>query len=192
MKIYIYSDFQKNPTISKLLVRCAEEKGFHVLTNEEVIDPKKHEPQGWYAQHEAFHQLKGLVLEITEISPQITYLLAQAMFMKKPVLCLYERTRPPREFLMLIRKKKCPDFIKITAYTPSRVGEILDPFLVSLSTETLQTAASIKFTLRISPKIEQYLQWKAKNQGMTKANYLRHVLLTLQQDDEEYQHWLGE
>jgi len=192
MRIYICSDFKKNPATSKLLVRLVSEKGFQVLTNEEVIDPKKHEPKGWYAQHEAFHMLRGLILEITEITPQITYLLAQAMFMKKPLLCLYEKSKPPREFLMLIRKKHCPDFIIMKSYTLQKIEATLNPFLASLSSEVMQTVANIKFTLRISPKIEQYLQWKAKQEGMTKANYLRNLLLALQQEDREYRQWLGE
>lgn len=46
---------------------------------------------------------------------------------------------------------------------------------------------SIKFTLRITPRIEKYLSWKIKNTEKTKADYLRGEIEKIMEEDDEFQ-----
>ena len=51
---------------------------------------------------------------------------------------------------------------------------------------------SIKFTLRLTPKVDRYLNWKAKRLKKTKADLLREWMGHLLSDDSEYLKFLNE
>lgn len=46
---------------------------------------------------------------------------------------------------------------------------------------------NIKFTLRITPRIEKYLSWKIQNTDRTKADYLREEVERLIDEDDEFE-----
>ena len=50
---------------------------------------------------------------------------------------------------------------------------------------------TIKFTWRITPRNDRYLQWRTINTGQTKADWLRKYMVeTLINEDEEYKKFL--
>ncbi|PJA92547.1 MAG: hypothetical protein CO133_02625 [Candidatus Komeilibacteria bacterium CG_4_9_14_3_um_filter_37_5] len=70
----------------------------------------------------------------------------------------------------------------------SRLAEFIDLLENGRGDWELPT---IKFTWRISPRIERYLRWKTVNTKKTKADWLREYLLKeIIDKDEEYKGFL--
>lgn len=190
MKIYLHID-KKNSKMGHLIRNSIIEEGFQIIKNDEAQDPRTHEPKPWNAQYELFQSLRGFVLEMTYPNPQTTYLLAQAILQKIPVLGIYQKNNEPREFLSLLKQKKIPNFVCIKSYSRSTISHVLSQFLSILKSDSDKNQSNIKFTLRISPRIEQYLQWIARKQNSTKADYLREIVEDYMKQDNDFQNWIG-
>lgn len=138
-------------------------------------------------------RVHGLILEITEPTPELHYLLAQAVILNKPTLCLYRKNKPPRDILSHLHKQNIPSRIVTKNYTVSTLEVVVQSFLQSIDTKiTLTETPTIKFTLRLTPTIEQYLEWLAKQQpaNANKAEYIRALLKRAALQDSEYQKFL--
>jgi len=49
---------------------------------------------------------------------------------------------------------------------------------------------TIKFTLRVTTRIERYLHWKTNNTKITKADFLRELIENLIDKDQDYQRFV--
>ncbi|OGY85337.1 MAG: hypothetical protein A3F54_02910 [Candidatus Kerfeldbacteria bacterium RIFCSPHIGHO2_12_FULL_48_17] len=189
MKVFLQTHREKYKEETKLLRGLIAEAGFEIMVPQ-VVDPRQHKPTGWYLQHRAYQGFQAFIIEMTEPTPEVTYLLAQAMMHHKPTLCLYQKGQIPREFLQLIGKKKTPDFIEFKAYNRATVGGLLEDFLHTLKSASDDPSVNIKFTLRMSQKTDQYLQWRAKQVGQSKADYLRDTLSEQMEADMDFRSWM--
>lgn len=138
-------------------------------------------------------RVHGLILEITEPTPELHYLLAQAVILNKPTLCLYRKNRPPRDILNHLHKRNIPPSLITKNYTVATMDLVIQNFLHSMDVKiTLTETPTIKFTLRLTPTIEQYLEWLAKQHPAqaNKAEYIRALLKRAALQDVEYQKYL--
>lgn len=135
----------------------------------------------------ALERVDGIILEITEPTPDIQFVLAQAIILQKPTLCLYEKNREPREMLTHLAKKTVPKFIKPKAYTTNSLESAVGVFLATLTPRSgIHETPSIKFTLRLTPSLEKYLEWLAKERDANKAEYIRKLIARELEQDEKY------
>lgn len=132
-------------------------------------------------------QFDCFILEITNPDQQISYFLAQAILMKKPVLCLYQKNNPPRSLLMFLKQKHIPKFIQIKGYLENTLANILANFLGSISDNVgdLETP-TIRFTLRLTPHLDKYLSFAVRGKKITKADYLREMIKKQMDSDQEF------
>ncbi|MBU0670654.1 hypothetical protein KKF29_00685 [Patescibacteria group bacterium] len=137
-------------------------------------------------------QVDGLVLEITEADPQINYFLAQAILQRKPTLCLYQKNKVPRQLLVYLNQKNIPKEIVTKAYTEKNLEKIIINFLKPLGIhEEEREVPSIKFTLRLTDKIEKYLNFKAKEEKINKADYIRNLIQKEIREDKKFRNYLN-
>lgn len=132
-------------------------------------------------------KMDALVIEGSEPDADLGYLLAYAMSMRRPTLYLYDKDVSNRGVLKYLGDRQVPSFIQVRSYSGDQVVAYVDQFLTSLVGEQADNEPTVKFTLRVTPAMERYLQWKAKKMGVTKADYLREQIETqLIAQDEEY------
>lgn len=132
-------------------------------------------------------RVDAMVLEISQINPQVNYLLAQAILLQKNTLCVYKKASPPRAFLMYLHKKNVPRCIQFKAYSDKSLQSLLHNFLKRLKPSiALEEVPYIKFTLRVTDSIEKYLNWKSRKQKKNKADLIRDDIEKQIEDDEEY------
>ena len=87
--------------------------------------------------------------------------------------------------------RQVPAFIQVRSYGGDQAAKIVDEFLTGIMGEEADNEPTVKFTLRITPSMERYLQWKAKQMKMTKADFLREQIDTqVVQRDEAYKKFL--
>lgn len=130
------------------------------------------------------------IIEGSEQDAEVGYLLAYAVAQKKPALLLVARGASARNPLATFGRQ-IPKNLRLVFYDARSAEKILLSFLGALGQLAYQEVPSIKFTLRITPKIEQYLHWKTHNTETTKADFLRKVILDdIIAQDEAFQRFL--
>lgn len=116
--------------------------------------------------------MDAFIIEGTQNDPEIGFLLAHALTMKKPTLYLYRRGTVPMIFSRL-SEKELPSFVTVSAYHDEAIPKTISTFLESIEGLAVKQTPRIKFTLRITRAIEEYLHFKTHNTKLTKADYLR-------------------
>lgn len=132
-------------------------------------------------------KMDAFVIEATSPDPEVGYLLAYAMSQKKPVLYMVlQGTKMGKQI------QRLPDNVRLKEYEPELIREVLGEFIRSIEKVWSDAAPNIKFTLRITPQIERYLQWKSKRKKLSKADFLRdRISEDIIAKDEEYKKYLN-
>lgn len=109
--------------------------------------------------------------------PQQPYIVALSLAQQKPVIFLYEKGSPiPQTIRLLQEDKKLSALIHVRHTQPSSLSKDVSDLLGNIEKGPLKEIPSIKFTLRITPTIERYLQWKSQESGLSKADVLREFI----------------
>lgn len=133
-------------------------------------------------------QMDAFLIEGTLSDPEIGFLLAHAIALKKPVLYLYQRGTVPQVFSRL-SQRELPTFIKVYAYTPDNIAAAVRTFLSSIEGFHFREVPRLKFTLRITSTIEAYLHFKTHNTKDSKADYLRQRIEDMMAADQAWQEY---
>lgn len=139
--------------------------------------------------HEFFlDKIDLLILEITKPTQETQFVLAQALLAETPLLCLYAKNQTPRQLLEYIRKKRVPRKVKTYAYLEHELPGVIDKFIRRFDPRinAEDDIPSQKFTMRLSPRLEHFIEWSAKQHGESKADAIRRLLTTSMEDDPRY------
>ena len=74
-------------------------------------------------------------------------------------------------------------------YTENGLNELLVNFIQTIERGGRELP-KIKFTLRITSRIERYLHWKTHNTKLTKADFLREMIEEMIENDTDYQRYV--
>lgn len=152
-------------------------------------------PSETIAEHRAtgvplLDAMQAILVEGSTPDPQAGYLLAYALAEKRPLLYLYARGEVAPEVLRYLNLKDIPKHIVIATYAPDRVERVVEDFLRQLGDIKIREVPRIKFTLRLTTTIDQYLDFKTRNTKKAKADYLREDIEQRIEQDEEFQRFL--
>lgn len=134
-------------------------------------------------------QVDAIVLEGSTSDAQVGYLLAYAISTGKPCLYLYER-RGTAQLFQHLKLTQIPRTVSAVRYTHANLASSIHRFLGTVSGVEIREAPRIKFTLRITKTIEQYLAFKTANTSLTKADWLRSEIERLMRDDPKFRDFL--
>jgi len=180
MIVYLHDEKTKG-----VLQRLCIKHGLSVLTPRDVQRRKRSSAK---PKHDFFlDEVDLLIFEITRPTQTMQFILAQAILAEKPTLCLYGKNQPPIELLQVIKYRSAPRPIKTFSYTDRNLSSAIAQFIQLNDPESQQhdDAPAIKFTLRLTPRIERYLTQYTKVQKISKADYIRALLTTLAKEQEE-------
>lgn len=166
----------------------------NVLARAQVTIWSGTEPISTVRQNFAVQTLErahGIILEISRPTNELYYLLAQAIILQKPTLCLYIKNRVPRKIITHLSNKNIPKSICAKSYSRATLEHVIKMFLHSLDNSIIVTETpDIKFTLRLTGTMERYLNWLVENKHLNKAIFLRNLLEKTIEQDEEYKQFL--
>lgn len=131
-------------------------------------------------------RMDAFIIEGTTSDPEVGFLLAHAIALKKPTLYLYQRGTVPQVFSHL-SQRELPAYIKVVAYRGDIVSRSVMDFLHSIEGIKIREVPRLKFTLRVTHSIEEYLHFKTHNTKLSKADYLREQIEKLMTDDQDWQ-----
>lgn len=108
---------------------------------------------------------------------QQPYVVAMALAQQKPVVFLLQKGDKIQPAIkMLSEDAKLAPLMHLKQTSPATLVQDIRGILNSMEQGILKEVPSIKFTLRITPTIERYLQWKSQESGLSKADVLREFI----------------
>ena len=134
-------------------------------------------------------RVDALVIEGTKNLIESGYLIALALAHKKPILYLIEKGKVADRNLIYLQKG-VSSLLRLKNYSDNDLEKIVTEFVEFAERGAGKELPNIKFTLRITSKIERYLRWRTHNTKLTKADYLRNLLEDLIDKDEEYKKFI--
>jgi hypothetical protein len=181
MRVYMY-DERTNGALQALCVSL----GIEVITHEDILSKRR--AMSSAAPQFFLQEVDLLIIETTQPTQEMQFIIAQALLTQKPTLCLYAKNYPPRELLNFIKQQPQPRSIKTFSYVSQSLPAAVRRFLRmhSDNTNDRDDFATIKYTLRLTPRVDRYLQWRADATHESKADVIRSLLLDLAQSDTTY------
>ena len=132
-----------------------------------------------------------LIVEGAKLDTKSAYLIATGLSQNKNVLCLLPQgSKIDATLKNLQADSNFGKRLKIEFYTDKNWQDILSTFLQSLDKKSVRELFNIKYTLRISSKISDFLNWKARQVGVRKADWLRDQIQAIIKQDADYQKFL--
>jgi len=126
-----------------------------------------------------------LVVEASQDDRHIGFLLAHAIVMKKPVLYLFPKGMRPLLFDH-VAPSHLPSGISVVGYARGRIEQAIQPMMEKLTGQATKEIPRIKFTLRVTPSIDSYLDYKSDQAKVTKADFLRQHIERVMKDDQDW------
>lgn len=196
MKIYYCANLEKLEDdywkdryflINQLLLK----NGVNLVSNlEKIVTKGENEAR----KSISYDQIEAVIIEGTHTFSDTIYIIATALAYKKPVLYLMEKGHPIPDQLEYIRKDEnlgANFFLKFYKKDKKSIEDTILDFLELLESGNLLTEkVNVKFTLRISPRTERYLNWKSLGVKKSKARYLREMLDKMMKEDPKYKTFL--
>lgn len=185
MKVYFYSN-NKNEKEAQAIVSYLKRVGIKVMKGSSEQNKEKD-----LSKDLALSKIDALIIQASSLDAQAGYLIALALAQSKNVLCLLPEGKTPDSTLRSLKADK--SFTKklyIEFYKTDNLTEKVSQFLQLLDKHDMKELFNIKYTLRISRKINDYLNWKAKKVNMRKADWLRERVRELMKSDKEYQEFV--
>ncbi len=176
MNLYFYAPQPKSEELTlayRSIAAVLERTGATIWTRESTAG----EAFGGHSRLSPLERVQAIIIEGSEPDPEVGYLLAYAIAQKKPALLLtlkgHIRQGPLETFG---RAHGIPKTLQQAHYLPATAEKSLTTFLERLDAIPYMQIPSIKFTLRITDEIEEFLHWKTHNTKLSKADYLRKAI----------------
>ena len=192
MRVYFFSPLISSRELDENYRRILEvlkKAGVFVVSSsdEHNTDFKKEELEQMNEAGEILlDKMDCLVIEASKPDQEIGYLLAYAISQKKPLLYLYQKGTPEKVAYGYLTKKNVPEFVQMKAYSSGDLEQIIIEFINSIGVG-IKEKPTIKFTLRLTPRMERYLSAKAKKNQLNKADYLREIFEKMMKEDGRYE-----
>ena len=195
MRIYFTADNQAEDKLQKRFVRVIDllsNAGVLVMSNLAGTNLSGFSNADLDRMNQAgegmLERMDGLIIEGSSYLPESGYMIAIALAHKKPILYLSDKTRPiNKNLLHLSNNNDASKLLKLESYIVANLEKIVTEFLQQVERGEGREIPNIKFTLRITSRIERYLHWKTHNTSLSKADFLREEIEELIDKDEEYQ-----
>jgi len=178
MKVYFYSNNPAEAKENKEIIRYLKRAGVTVGSN-------------LSGQTEMKNKLDALIVQGKKLDAKASYLMALTLSQGKDVLCLLPKGVKADEALSGLQSDdNFGQKLHLKFYQPDGLLDQVISFIKSLDQDSLRDLANIKYTLRLSSKISDYLNWKAKIKKMRKADWLRQQINQIMDNDTQYKKFL--
>jgi predicted DNA-binding protein len=186
MHIYFYSNASDNDQNSQQILQYLRRVGATVIS--ETSTKKVATEAGALPMD----KVDALLIYGQKLDAQAGYWLAWAVSKNKDVLCLLpEGTKLDAALEHLLTDSVASKKLHLERYQAKDVLDKVANFLESFGQENLSELYNIKYTLRLSRKINEYLDWKSAATSIDKATWLRENIQGLMEGDKDWQSYLS-
>lgn len=186
MHIYFYSNASDQDQNSQQILQYLRRVGATVSS--ETATKKLATEAGTLSMD----KVDALVIYAQRLDAQAGYWLAWAVSKNKDVLCLLpEGSKLDTALEHLLTDQVASKKLHLERYQAKDVLEKVANFLETFGQENLAELYNIKYTLRLSRKINEYLDWKSVVTKIDKATWLRQNIQGLMEADKDWQGYLS-
>ncbi len=186
MRLYFYTNEFINNQEAKEIVSHLKRAEVSLFSNLSL----KAEAKG-FSQDQPLDKMDALIFQGKKLDPKISYLVALVLSQSKPVLCLIpEGTKLDEAWHILQSDSSLSAKLHLEFYNQDNLEDKVFGFLRSLDSGSIKDLFNIKYTLRVSGKLADYLNWKAKKLNTKKADWLRDQIQAMMAQDADYQKFL--
>lgn len=186
MHIYFYSNASDNDQNSQQILQYLRRVGATVISE---TSTKKIATE---AGALPMDKVDALLIYGQKLDAQAGYWLAWAVSKNKDVLCLLpEGSKIDAALEHLMTDSVASKKLHLERYQAKDVLEKVANFLETFGQENLSELYNIKYTLRLSRKINEYLDWKSAKTQIDKATWLRENIQNLMDSDKDWQSYLS-
>lgn len=194
MRIYFFSG-SENQVIPGKIVEFLNKAGALVMSNLKKDDLFEFSEKDLskFDQNGEFllDKMDGLVIAGGAVLAETGYMVALAITHKKPILYLLEKGQEVDGHLKsLMADKEIAKILTVEFFAENNLENKILDFLYLIETGKGKELPTIKFTLRITSRIERYLHWKTHNTKLSKADFLREMIEKQIDQDGEYQKYV--
>lgn len=178
MKIFVHDNKTEGRIADFCLAEGADILSPEIIRNSDPLDA-----------HVFFlDTVDALILEMTKPNQETQFILAQALLAEKPLLCLYGKNQSPRHLLDYIQKKRVARIVKTYGYVERELSTLVADFVRRFDPDlhAEDEIPSVKFTMRISPRIERYVDWLAAESNTNRADVIRRLISSVERQDDTY------
>jgi len=184
MKIYFYSNQYLNNQDAKDINLYLKKAGVDVISNLSASG-------NGGTEEGSLDKVDAFIFQGDKLDTKASYLIALVLAQRKEVLCLLPQgAKLDASLKDLEADSKLAKKIHIEIYNKNILKEKVLDFLKIIDNDSIRSLFNIKYTLRISSKIADYLNWKSKQKNIKKADWIRNEIQQLMEDDKKYQEFL--
>ena len=171
-----------NNTINKVLENSGHRVDFVSIDEEEIASSFNLE-KNYQKIINSIKKSDFIIIEISNMSSGLFFLIALSLNEKKPVLALNntngKSNSTPRKGLTSYATKN--KLFTYNEYNEKNLSNIISNYILEV-----KKIIDTKFILIISPQIDRYLEWSSVNRRMHKAQVVRRAVEQVLNDDKEY------
>ena len=184
MKVFFVASLRsvnKNPELYRKMYKQIEASGAKMVSDM-VLEFSKMDVEEFYGRSHNYRidhykrTMDGIkkadvvVVEVSEHSMSMGYIVNKAIEASKPVIALYSKGNDPYFFSGIEDAK-----LLTVEYTENNVDKAIKEALVKV-----QNLSDVRFNFFVSPRILAYLDWVAQKKMVPRSVFLRKVALSLQ------------
>lgn len=128
----------------------------------------------------------AIIIEIGKEPSYLALRIASVLTEKKSILLLYPEKAPVGD-LKALASETLFRYLKIVAYAPKSLPNILKDYVNSLKKEK---EAAARFNFILSSDLERFLDWVPFSKKTAKADFVRELIREAMEEDEEYRAFL--
>jgi len=188
MRVFYVSSKQtpKQKSINNTINKVLENSGHRVDSvsiDEEEIASSFNLEKNYQKIINSIKKSDFIIIEISNMSSGLFFLIALSLNEKKPVLALNntngKSNSTPRKGLTSYATKN--KLFTYNEYNEKNLSNIISNYILEV-----KKIIDTKFILIISPQIDRYLEWSSVNRRMHKAQVVRRAVEQVLDDDKEY------
>ena len=186
MRLYFYTNEIINNQEAKAIMGYLKRAEINIFSNLSL----KAEAKG-FSQDQPLDKMDALIFQGKKLDAKSSYLVALVLSQGKEVLCLIPQgTKLDDAWQILKSDSNLSAKLHLEFYSQDNLEDKVFDFLKSLDSGSIKDLFNIKYTLRVSGKLADYLNWKAKKLNTKKADWLRDQIQAMMADDADYQKFL--
>lgn len=172
--------------------RCFRDRGIVVVSNHDkhirqTIEQAYGAPDAAKGHQHFLSLFHGIVVDLSTNHEDVGYLIAHATIAHLPAFVLHARTTSSKHILDYLRPDVRSKYLTEYHEETDDLDHLIAGFIRRMDRQIIRPEKpTIKYTLRITRELSEYLDWRQQDPKSTKADMLRDILYQIMNDDHAY------
>ena len=174
MIVYFYNDKTLDESVVRQATKILKQAGVDILGHTS------------HGSEQSMDKVDALVFLGASLDARASYLVASCLAQGKEVLCLVPKGKKIDDTLGSLQADEILGKKLHLEVFADDLSQPIVGFLKLLDKDSVRDLFNIKYTLRVSRRIADYLNWKSEKVSMKKADWLRAQIQQIIDNDQDF------